>query len=141
MSRNPATPQDNRQRSRSSTKARAASIRKAATPRPQGVDGAHGRSGSLQAFHLQHIERLLGKVLLFARPADAVVSYYFRENAKLGHRDRGIIAEAIYAVLRRRVEVGQFAESGTGAATRRLGLLGLAATLESRCPEPVPLPG
>lgn len=128
MSRNPATPQDKSQRSRGS-KGKGSPIRMAPTPRPQGVDGAHGRSGSLQAFHLQHIERLLGKVLLFARPADAVVSYYFRENAKLGHRDRGIIAEAIYAVLRRRVEFGQFAESGSGAATRRLGLLGLAATL------------
>ncbi len=105
---------------------------------------AHGRSGSLQAFHLQHIERLLGKVLLLRTPAaDAVVSYYFRENpAKLGHRDRGIIAEdGLCSVAPTSVGWGQFAESGTGAATRRLGLLGLAATLGPRCPEPVPLPG
>lgn len=129
MSRNPATSQENRQRSRS--KGKASPIRMPASNRPQGnVDGATGRSHSgLQAFHLQHIDRLLGKVLLFARPADAVVSHYFRENSKLGHRERGIIAEAIFAVLRRRVEFGQFAESGTGAALRRLTLLGLAATL------------
>ncbi|MDK3024427.1 RsmB/NOP family class I SAM-dependent RNA methyltransferase [Cupriavidus taiwanensis] len=95
-----------------------------------GANGAPARAhGGLHASHIQHIDRLLGKVMLFARPADAVVSYYFRENAKLGHRERGIIAEAIYAVLRRRVEFAQFAESGTGATSRRLALLGLAATL------------
>ncbi|KWW34720.1 MULTISPECIES: RsmB/NOP family class I SAM-dependent RNA methyltransferase [Cupriavidus] len=128
MSRNPATSQDNRQRSRPS-KGKASPIRKSPNARQQGADGAPRTPGGLQAFHLQHIDRLLGKVLLFARPSDAVVSHYFRENNKLGHRDRGIIAEAIFAVLRRRVEFGQFAESGTGSATRRLGLLGLAATL------------
>lgn len=95
---------------------------------PEGRGGRVSASG-LHAAHIQHIERLLGKVMLFARPADAVVSYYFRENSKLGHRERGIIAEAIYAVLRRRVEFAQFAESGSGSAQRRLALLGLAATL------------
>lgn len=99
-------------------------------PANAGRDGAPARvHGGLHATHIQHIDRLLGKVMLFARPADAVVSYYFRENSKLGHRERGIIAEAIYAVLRRRVEFAQFAESGTGATSRRLALLGLAATL------------
>lgn len=105
---------------------------------PQGAKGNGGNGGdgqprsphgSLHATHIQHIDRLLGKVMLFARPADAVVSHYFRENPKLGHRERGIIAEAVFAVLRRRVEFAQFAESGSGAAPRRLALLGLAATL------------
>lgn len=120
-----STSRDNRQRPRGN-KGKGTPIR-----RPQGDKTNHASRtpGALQAFHLQHIDRLLGKVLLFARPADAVVSHYFRENSKLGHRDRGIIAEAVFAVLRRRVEFGQFAESGSGSATRRLGLLGLAATL------------
>ena len=91
MSRNPATSQDNRQRSRPS-KGKASPIRKSPNARQQGADGASRTPGGLQAFHLQHIDRLLGKVLLFARPSDAVVSHYFRENSKLGHRDRGIIA-------------------------------------------------
>ncbi|WP_066732074.1 RsmB/NOP family class I SAM-dependent RNA methyltransferase [Cupriavidus sp. D384] len=117
------TSRDNRQRPRGSKS-------KSPIRKPQGQANQASRTpGALQAFHLQHIDRLIGKVLLFARPADAVVSHYFRENSKLGHRDRGIIAEAVFAVLRRRVEFGQFAESGTGSATRRLGLLGLAATL------------
>jgi 16S rRNA (cytosine967-C5)-methyltransferase len=93
------------------------------------ADGQPRVHGGLHATHIQHIDRLLGKVMLFARPADAVVSYYFRENSKLGHRERGIIAEAVFAVLRRRVELSQFAESGSGSAPRRLALLGLAATL------------
>ncbi|PZX29249.1 Ribosomal RNA small subunit methyltransferase B (rRNA (cytosine-C(5)-)-methyltransferase) (16S rRNA m5C967 methyltransferase) [Cupriavidus phytorum] len=113
------------------SKGKSSPIRK--SPNAGGAGGANGAPtrthGGLHATHIQHIDRLLGKVMLFARPADAVVSYYFRENAKLGHRERGIIAEAIYAVLRRRVEFAQFAESGTGAASRRLALLGLAATL------------
>ncbi len=41
-------------------------------------------------------------------------------------------------MLRRRVEFAQFAESGTGAATRRLALLGLAATLGRDIAEAVP---
>ncbi|AGW91803.1 MULTISPECIES: RsmB/NOP family class I SAM-dependent RNA methyltransferase [Cupriavidus] len=108
------------------SKGKGSPIRK---PANAGRDGAPRVHGGLHATHIQHIDRLLGKVMLFARPADAVVSYYFRENSKLGHRERGIIAEAIYAVLRRRVEFAQFAESGTGATSRRLALLGLAATL------------
>ena len=52
----------------------------------------------------------------------------FPREPQLGHRERGIIAEAVFAVLRRRVEFAQFAESGSGAAARRLALLGLAAT-------------
>ncbi|WP_059413556.1 RsmB/NOP family class I SAM-dependent RNA methyltransferase [Cupriavidus basilensis] len=93
---------------------------------PQQGRAAHG---GLHAVHIQHIDRLLGKVLMFTRPSDVVVSYYFRENPKLGHRERGIIAEAVFAVLRRRVEFSQFAASGTGTSQRRLALLGLAATL------------
>ncbi|MBR7508384.1 hypothetical protein KC216_21205, partial [Mycobacterium tuberculosis] len=72
MSRNSATPQDNRQRSRGS-KGKGSPIRQ---PRAHGADATPRTPGGLQAFHLQHIDRLLGKVLLFARPADAVVSFY-----------------------------------------------------------------
>ena len=74
-------------------------------------------------------EEALREVLRFTAAADMVLSRYFREHPRLGGRERGIIAEAVFAVLRRRVEFGQFAESGTGSATRRLGLLGLASTL------------
>lgn len=48
-----------------------------------------------------HAEAVLGEVLRFAHPADAVVSRYFREHRQLGHADRGFVAETVFAVLRR----------------------------------------
>jgi 16S rRNA (cytosine967-C5)-methyltransferase len=44
---------------------------------------------------------VLERVLDFERPADAVLSYTFRNEPKLGSHDRAFIAEAIYGVLRR----------------------------------------
>ena len=44
----------------------------------------------------------LAEALRFERPADAVLSRFFRERPHLGHRDRGEIAERVYAVLRHR---------------------------------------
>ncbi|PIX97913.1 MAG: SAM-dependent methyltransferase [Hydrogenophilales bacterium CG_4_9_14_3_um_filter_63_34] len=43
----------------------------------------------------------LERVLEFERPADAVLSYFFRNDPKLGGHDRAFIAEAVYGVLRR----------------------------------------
>jgi 16S rRNA (cytosine967-C5)-methyltransferase len=56
---------------------------------------------ALSRIRLNHAAHVLGEVLHFAHPADSVLSRYFRENRALGHRDRGWIAEAVYAVLRR----------------------------------------
>ncbi len=87
-----------------------------------------------------HAEALLAEVLQFDMPADVKVSRYFKANPMLGHRDRGLIAEGVFAVLRRKLEYAQLAQSGTGSLTRRMILLGLAdaagvepiaATLES----------
>lgn len=50
---------------------------------------------------LAHAAIVLGEVLSFAHPADAVLSRYFRENRALGHRDRGFVAESVYGILRR----------------------------------------
>ncbi|MDO9227242.1 MAG: RsmB/NOP family class I SAM-dependent RNA methyltransferase [Pseudomonadota bacterium] len=44
---------------------------------------------------------VLGRVLEFERPADAVLSYTFRNDPQLGSHDRAFIAEAVYGVLRR----------------------------------------
>ncbi len=73
-----------------------------------------------------HTETLLDEVLRFTHPADAVTTRYFRNQPKIGHRDRGTIAEAVFAVLRHKLEFAQFAQSGSGSLTRRLTLLGLA---------------
>ena len=42
------------------------------------------------------------QVLRFVHPADAVLKHFFRDNRNLGMRDRGLIAETIYALLRKR---------------------------------------
>jgi 16S rRNA (cytosine967-C5)-methyltransferase len=76
-----------------------------------------------------HTDEVLREVLRFAGPADVILSRYFREHPKLGSRERGVIAEAVYAVLRNKLVYTNFAESGSGAAMRRLSLLGLADTV------------
>jgi len=48
-----------------------------------------------------HAEAVLGQLLRFEYPADAVVSRYFREYHQLGHADRAFVAETVFAVLRR----------------------------------------
>src|SRR5450759_1327255 len=41
-------------------------------------------------------------VLPLVSPADVTLKHFFREHPKLGSRDRAVIAETVYAVLRRR---------------------------------------
>ncbi len=50
---------------------------------------------------LAHAAQVLGAVLTFEHPADAVLSEYFREHREIGHRDRGFIAETVYGIVRR----------------------------------------
>lgn len=69
------------------------------------------------------LERLLGELLVFAQPADAVISRFFRERSQLGMRDRAFLAEAAWCVLRNRSWFAHLADSGTGRMNRRLALL------------------
>jgi len=72
-------------------------------------------------------EEVLREVLRMSGPADGTLSYYFRMHSKLGSRERGVIAEAVYAVLRNKRFYTDF--SGQGSTTmRRMALLGLAET-------------
>ena len=50
---------------------------------------------------LDQAVQVLGSVLGFRYPADSVLSSHFREQRRLGQRDRAFIAETAYAVLRR----------------------------------------
>ncbi len=86
------------------------------------------RESALHGFLIGQIETLLADVLKFTGPADATTSRFFRAHPKLGHTERGLIAEAVFAVLRRRTEFAHLAESGSGSPTRRLALLGLMQT-------------
>jgi 16S rRNA (cytosine967-C5)-methyltransferase len=73
-----------------------------------------------------HAEAVLGQLLRFDHPADAVVSRYFREHRELGHADRAFVAETVFAVLRR----GRSLEARCGEALsdRKLLLVALAVT-------------
>ena len=71
-------------------------------------------------------EEALREVLRFTGPADVVLSRYFRDHPRLGGRERGAIAEAVYALLRRRNLYNHLSASGSGSQMRRLALLGLA---------------
>ena len=73
-----------------------------------------------------HTEEVLREILRFTGPADGTLSRYFREHPRLGGRERGVIAEAIYGLLRNKSVYTSFSESGTGSAMRRITLLGLA---------------
>jgi 16S rRNA (cytosine967-C5)-methyltransferase len=83
-------------------------------------------SGALPAALIGHTQALVTEVFQFAWPADVVVSRYFKRFPALGHRDRGVVAEAVYAVLRQRLEFSSLAQSAPGPIDRRLALLGLA---------------
>ncbi|WP_240648088.1 RsmB/NOP family class I SAM-dependent RNA methyltransferase [Pararobbsia silviterrae] len=83
---------------------------------------------------------MLAEVLEFKGPADATTSRFFREHPKLGHAERGVIAEAVFAVLRRRNEFSHLAESGSGSPARRLILLGLMQTIGRKALVPLVSP-
>ncbi len=78
---------------------------------------------------INNTEEILREVLRLTGPADGTLSHYFRTHPKLGSRERGVIAEAVYAVLRNKRFFTNFSESGGGATMRRLALLGLAETV------------
>ncbi len=65
----------------------------------------------------------LNLLLKFERPADAVLSKYFRDHRELGQHDRGFVAETAYAVLRRRRLLEKLL--GAEANPRRLVLAAL----------------
>ena len=73
-----------------------------------------------------HTEEVLREILRFTGPADNTLSRYFRDHPRLGSRERGVIAEAVYGLLRNKLVYTSFAESGQGPSMRRLALLGLA---------------
>ncbi|HWJ95658.1 MAG TPA: RsmB/NOP family class I SAM-dependent RNA methyltransferase [Telluria sp.] len=75
---------------------------------------------------LGNTEEVLREILRFTSPADVTLSRYFKEHPRLGGRERGAVAEAVYAVLRNKSFFTDFAGAGNAAAMRRLTILGLA---------------
>ena len=75
---------------------------------------------------LAHAEALVGELLRFAGPADQAVSRYFRANRELGQNDRAFVAEAVYAVLRRKRSL----EAAAGSAAPRALLLAVLTRVQ-----------
>jgi len=67
---------------------------------------------------------LVGEVLKFDHPADAVVSRFFRDNRSMGPRERATLAETVYAVLRHKLLFDHLSPSGSGPKPRRMAILG-----------------
>lgn len=78
---------------------------------------------------LAKTEEILREVLRFTAPADVTLSRFFKDNPRFGGRERGVIAEAVYAVLRNKSFFTDFAGAGNTPSMRRLALLGLAETV------------
>ncbi len=72
---------------------------------------------------VQLATELLQRVLLLVHPADREVSSFFREHKALGIKDRAILAETTFRVLRQRLVLQHLAQSGQGPLARRLVLL------------------
>ncbi|MEO8248332.1 MAG: RsmB/NOP family class I SAM-dependent RNA methyltransferase [Burkholderiales bacterium] len=75
---------------------------------------------------------LVRLTLRFEHPADAVVSHYFRDQRKgrnahaFGPRERALLTETTFNVLRKKLLFDHFAPSGSGPKERRLAILGFA---------------
>lgn len=78
---------------------------------------------------LGNTEEVLREILRFTSPADVTLSRYFKDHPRLGGRERGAVAEAVYAVLRNKSFFTDFAGSGNAASMRRLTILGLAEAM------------
>ena len=89
---------------------------------------------------LRHAEAALAEILRFARPADQILSAQFRRHPELGPRERSLVAEAVFAVLRRRRSL---AAAAGREAPRDLVLAALARHLgfSGRALEAVADPG
>ena len=86
----------------------------------------------LTAALLAHAEAALSMVLQFSGPADEALSRYFRARRELGQHDRALVAESVFAVLRRKRSLEAAAGSASprpllvAALLRVLGLSGRA---------------
>ncbi len=72
---------------------------------------------------LELATELIHRTLQFRHPADGVVSTFFREHRALGGRERAVLAETTYEVLRRKPLYQHLARSGRGELERRLAVL------------------
>src|SRR6185437_10458259 len=73
---------------------------------------------------LEATTSLLRSVLAFEEPADRVVADFFRAHASLGARDRRVVDDTVYAVVRELPLWRHLAASSGGDDARRMAILG-----------------
>lgn len=99
---------------------------------------ARARSGSpgasrpfvIAGARIQQVQEVLGEILQWQYPADAILSRWLRAHPKLGGRDRVELSDGVFDVLRHLRRYRQYAQSGSGASTRRLAILGLSTVFD-----------
>jgi 16S rRNA (cytosine967-C5)-methyltransferase len=72
---------------------------------------------------LAHARAALAAILRFDTPADQCLSRYFRDHRKLGQNDRAFVAEAVFAVVRRKRSLEAAAQSPEPQALLAAALL------------------
>jgi 16S rRNA (cytosine967-C5)-methyltransferase len=72
---------------------------------------------------VDHLSWLLGQVLRFDGPADAIMSRFFKEHPQLGSRDRSLIAEACFHALRHYATLKWLLQPAVAARSPRLAAL------------------
>ncbi|MBY4595355.1 RsmB/NOP family class I SAM-dependent RNA methyltransferase [Ottowia caeni] len=77
-------------------------------------------------FLLGAATELMRQALTFEHPFDSTAQRFFREQRALGPRERSLLADAVYSVLRRMRWYGRLADTGKGPRERRLAVLALA---------------
>lgn len=72
---------------------------------------------------LEAATELVHRIVAFDQPADRVAADFFRSQPALGTRDRHLLAETAFALLRRLALFRHLASSGKGEVARRLAIL------------------
>jgi 16S rRNA (cytosine967-C5)-methyltransferase len=72
---------------------------------------------------LEAATELVHRVLSFEQPADRTAADFFRGQRALGARDRHVLAETVFTLLRRLAFFRHLATSGRGEPARRLAVL------------------
>ncbi len=72
---------------------------------------------------LEAATELVHRVVAFEQPADRVAADFFRSQPALGARDRHVVSETTFALLRRLPTYRHLAASGRGEMARRLAIL------------------
>ncbi len=76
------------------------------------------------SFLCPHVETLLSDILKFKYPADSSVRFYFKNNPRLGSKDRSYIADAVFSVLRNLSLFRHLAQSSGTKLEHSLAVLG-----------------